>query len=118
MYTHTHTHRDELPVTVGAITTAGCLPPGFTPPSPPPPNIPPHLTAGNRKSCLSDLLQDSRYNVSPTHKLPVMGKVPPISALLTAPHQPNIYHKAPPRPPTVPHRSRVAAVLVSICIFT
>lgn len=25
-----YTHTDELPVTVGAITTPGCLPPGFT----------------------------------------------------------------------------------------
>lgn len=70
----------------------------------PPPTSPPHLTAGSRKSCLSDLLQDSHYNFSPTHKLPVMGKVPHISALLTAPHQPNIYHKDPLSPPTVPQK--------------
>lgn len=48
----------------------------------------------------------------------MMGKDPHSSALLTAPHQPNIYHKAPLSPPTVPNVSHVAAILVSICIFT
>lgn len=114
MYTFTNTS-DELPVTVGAITTAGCLPPGFTPPTP---NIIPPLTAGIRKSCLSDLLQDRRYHFLPTHKLPMMGKDPHSSALITAPHQSNIDHKASLSPPTVPHVGRVAAILVSIYIFT
>lgn len=58
-WTHTHTDSgvstaagsEGLPVTVGVITGAGCLPPGF--------NLPPFPV--NKKSCLSDLLQDCQH---------------------------------------------------------
>lgn len=65
--THARTHTqasvsvaaesEGLPVTVGTITAAGCLPPGFKPPPPP--------TAGNKKSCLSVLLQDCQHRPPP-----------------------------------------------------
>lgn len=84
---------DMLPVTVGAITRAGCLPPGFKRP---------HSREQDEQFIWLTVRVPA--SSSPILDLPMMGKDPhtiAISALLTAPHWPYIHHKALLSPPTV-----------------